>query len=82
MRIEFSRPKEWDFYYLMKGWIDKRRKGLLQTNKDVRTKLYIGDSTCWLGLANLTHYSLADNYEVLVELTPIPYQVTEYFQKL
>jgi phosphatidylserine/phosphatidylglycerophosphate/cardiolipin synthase-like enzyme len=127
MRIEFSRLKQWDFYYLMKGWIEKQeerlwvcapfiddlgfsllnygsvkdwriitrrddnpkedlesweRKGLLQINEDIHTKLYIGDSTCWLGSANLTYYSLVDNYEVLVELTPIPRQLAEYFRKL
>jgi hypothetical protein len=58
------------------------REGILKTNEDIHTKLYIKDTTCWLSSANLTYYSLVDNYEVLVELTPIPHQIAEYFRKL
>jgi phosphatidylserine/phosphatidylglycerophosphate/cardiolipin synthase-like enzyme len=59
-----------------------REKGLLKLNEDIHTKLYIGDSSCLLGSANLTYYSLVDNLECLMELEPTPAELTEYFQRL
>jgi hypothetical protein len=59
-----------------------REKGLLKLNEDIHTKLYIGDSSCLLGSANLTYYSLVDNLECLMEQSPVPVEITCYFQKL
>lgn len=46
--------------------IDKRIQ--LKIKQDIHVKLYIGDSSAFLGSANLTYASLMDNIELMLKI--------------